>query len=197
MMHQRSHKTADSLPIVVGLCHKLPNGLKDASSRVEIGLIHLELEVAHLSTKRRRHHAAGKGHGKTIEECHTEDLKIIGKRDGSNDGTRPKKSEHPGLQLLLDEVEVDAGLSAQNETEAMVVDGKRRTLLNDVTKHLPVAMQDAQFLTNIYMFAQKLVVRFQDVVNPREIHQFRLFFHKISRFDGAKIMKNWLFTLFL
>ena len=54
-VHHGGNKTADRLPIVVGLMNHVPDGVDDVAGGGDIGVADFHLEVAHLSVEGRWH----------------------------------------------------------------------------------------------------------------------------------------------
>ena len=130
--------------IVVAMDY-VPDGVENVASCADVGFVGWKQEVAYLTIESRRHLSLCERHGKVGEEGNAEDAEVIGKADGIDDGARADIDQRACCDVPLLQVEVDVGFSIQDETEAMVVDGERRLLAYQQTKHGVVSANHAQF----------------------------------------------------
>ena len=130
--------------IVVAMDY-VPDGVENVASCTDVGFVDWKLEVAYLTVESRWHLSLGKGHGEVGEESKAEDAEVIGKADGVDDSPRADIDQCACGDVALLQVEVDARFSIHDDAEAMVVDGERRLLAYQQTKHGVVSANHAQF----------------------------------------------------
>ena len=100
-----------------------------------------------------------------VEENDTIDFNIFGNRDGIDNGTRTKVNQRAGTETLLHQIEVDYSLSSDEYTEAIIIDGERRILLNDILEKPAVTMHYAYLIAEVYLLAQLCRMQCEDVTH--------------------------------
>lgn len=167
MAHHGSNETADGLTVVVGLVDDLPDGVEDVAGGSNVTLADLDLEVAHLSVE-----GGGQlGHGKVSKEPQAINLNIATETDGADDGAGPQKDDGAGSDMPFHQVDVDMQFTADEDAQAIVVDDERRLALpDDEQEDAGIAIDHAQFVTEIRMVVYLRIVWPQDSLDARVVH---------------------------
>ena len=163
--------------MVVGVVDNLPNGVENLACRADVALADLQLKIAHLSVECRGHLSLGEGHGKVGKQADSVDFEVVGKADGVDDGARSDIDQCAGCEVSVLQVDIDVRLAVYDDSEAVVVDGKRRFLSHQQVENGGFAAHDAEFAIEENIFAYLRQMRSKDVAHPREVHQFGLFVH--------------------
>ena len=145
VVHQGGYERHDDGAMIVAAMDYMPDGVENVAGCADVGFVDWKLEVAYLTVESRWHLSLGEGHGEVGEEGKAEDAEVIGKADGVDDSPRADIDQRACGDVPLLQVEVDARFSIHDDAEAMVVDGERRLLAYQQTKHGVVSVNHAQF----------------------------------------------------
>jgi len=169
--------------VVVGVQH-VPYGVEDVSCGADVALVGGYLEVAHLSVEGRWHLMLCERHGKRTEEDDAVNLKVAGETQRIDDGAWSKVGQCACCDVSVLQVEADVGLSAEDDSEAVVVDDEGWPMLEDEAEEVVVAADDAEFAVEEDIVADLSDVGAEDVAHAWEVHQLRLLVHRLSVFVG-------------
>ena len=145
--------------MVFGLMHHLPKRFDDVECRLLVALAGGYLEIAHLSVEGRRHLSWGKRHRKLVEKYHATNFKVVRELMRHDDGARPQIGQCTCSEVAVLQVEVDAGLAIQNNTQSVVVDNEWWLLLHNEFEHRRISMHDAKLIIKIHLLAYLLQIR--------------------------------------
>ena len=154
VVHLGSHKRCDGgTMIIIRGMNRLPDGIQNVLGSSDILFACRQLKVAHLSVEGRRHLSLRKGHGEIRKESHSEYTEVGRQALGVNNCTWTYIYKCTTCEVAVLQIDVDVNLTAHDETQAIIIDGKGGLLAHQQTEHGVIASNHCQFAIQKDMLA--------------------------------------------